>query len=92
MVASARVPIIKLKDKEKSFETDISVENWTSVRNAFVLKCYSECDARVKPLVMVVKLWAQRAGITDARVNRLAGTLGINVVGKISNNACFISQ
>ncbi|KAL9968861.1 hypothetical protein ACROYT_G021002 [Oculina patagonica] len=73
LVLNARVPIIKLKDREKSFETDISVENWISVRNAFLLKCYSECDARVKPLVMVVKLWAQRAGITDARFKRLAG-------------------
>ena len=42
------MPIIKLKDREKSFETDISVENWTSVRNAFVLKCFSECDPRVE--------------------------------------------
>lgn len=73
VVPNARVPIIKLKDREKSFETDISVENWTSVRNAFVLKCYAECDPRVKPLVMVIKLWAQRAGITDARLKRLAG-------------------
>jgi len=68
-----RVPIIKLKDREKSFETDISVENWCSVRNAFLLRCYSECDSRVKPLVMVVKLWAQKAGITDAKLKRLAG-------------------
>ena len=68
-----RVPIIKLKDREKSFETDISVENWCSVRNAFLLRCYSECDPRVKPLVMVIKLWAQKAGITDAKLKRLAG-------------------
>ena len=74
VIPNARVPIIKLKDREKSIETDISVENWTSVRNAFVLKCYSECDTRVRPLVMVIKLWAQRAGITDAKLKRLAGT------------------
>ncbi|XP_022783244.1 poly(A) RNA polymerase GLD2-B-like [Stylophora pistillata] len=73
VIPSARVPIIKLKDRERSFETDISVENWTSVKNAFVLKCYSECDPRVKPLVMAIKLWAQRAGITDAKLKRLAG-------------------
>lgn len=64
---------MKLEDREKSFETDISVENWCSVKNAFLLRCYSACDPRVKPLVMVVKLWAQRAGITDARLKRLAG-------------------
>ena len=69
-----RVPIIKLKDREKSYETDISVENWCSVRNAFLLRCYSECDPRVKPLVMVIKLWAQNAGITDAKLKRLAGS------------------
>lgn len=68
-----RVPIIKLEDREKSCETDISVENWCSIRNAFVLRCYSECDPRVKPLVMVIKLWAQNAGITDAKLKRLAG-------------------
>ena len=71
--ARVRVPIIKLKDRERSFETDISVENWCSVQNAFLLRCYSECDPRVKPLVMVIKLWAQNAGITDARLKRLAG-------------------
>lgn len=71
--ARIRVPIMKLEDREKSFETDISVENWCSVKNAFLLRCYSACDPRVKPLVMVVKLWAQRAGITDARLKRLAG-------------------
>ena len=72
-----RVPIIKLEDREKSCETDISVENWCSIRNAFVLRCYSECDPRVKPLVMVIKLWAQNAGITDAKLKRLAGMDGI---------------
>ena len=73
MVSDARVPIIKLKDKEKSFETDISVENWANVRNAFLLKCYSECDPRVKPLVITIKLWAQKAEITDAKLHRLSG-------------------
>lgn len=82
------MPIIKLKDREKSFETDISVENWTSVRNAFLLKCYSECDPRVKPLVMVIKMWAQRAEITDARVKRLAGTLG-EQTEQLINTAMF---
>lgn len=71
--AKIRVPIMKLKDSEKSFETDISVDNWCSVRNAFLLRCYSECDPRVKPLVMVIKLWANNAGITNARLKRLAG-------------------
>jgi len=73
VVSDARVPIIKLKDKEKSFETDISVENWANVRNAFLLKCYSECDPRVKPLVITIKLWAQKAEITDAKLHRLSG-------------------
>ena len=73
VISDARVPIIKLNDKEKSFQTDISVENWANVRNAFLLKCYSECDLRVKPLVIVVKLWAQKAEIIDAKSHRLSG-------------------
>jgi len=73
VVSDARIPIIKIKDKEKSFETDISVENWANVRNAFLLKCYSECDPRVKPLVITIKLWAQKAEITDAKLHRLPG-------------------
>ena len=73
VVSDARVPIIKLEDKEKSFKTDISVENWANVRNAFLLKCYSECDPRVKPLVITIKLWAQKAEITDAKLHRLSG-------------------
>lgn len=73
VISNAKVPIIKLNDRERSFETDISVDNWCSVENAFLLRCYSECDPRVKPLVMVIKLWAQNAGITDAKFKRLAG-------------------
>ena len=73
MITDARIPIIKLKDKEKSFESDISVNNWANVRNAFLLKCYSECDPRVKPLVVIIRLWAQKAEITNARLHRLAG-------------------
>ena len=77
------MPIIKLKDRERSFETDISVENWCSVQNAFLLRCYSECDPRVKPLVMVIKLWAQNAGITDARLKRLAGAYEATCLVKV---------
>lgn len=86
MVSDARVPIIKLKDKEKSFETDISVENWANVRNAFLLKCYSECDPRVKPLVITIKLWAQKAEITDAKLHRLSGTVMLKGFFLIASN------
>jgi len=73
VIPNANVPIITLKDKEKSFESDITVENWNSARNAFLLKCYSECDPRVKPLVIVIKLWAQKVAIVGAKLKRLPG-------------------
>ena len=95
MASDARVPIIKLNDKEKSFKTDISVENWANVRNAFLLKCFSECDPRVKPLVITIKLWAQTAEITDAKLHRLSGNAsGFSVLftshGK--NHSVFLSM
>ena len=73
VIPNANVPIITIKDKEKSFESDITVQNWNSARNAFLLKCYSECDPRVKPLVIVIKLWAQKASIVGAKLKRLPG-------------------
>lgn len=73
VIPNARVPIITIKDKEKSFESDVTVQNWNSARNAFLLKCYSECDPRVKPLVIVIKLWAQKAAIVGAKFKRLPG-------------------
>ena len=75
VIPNANVPIITIKDKEKSFESDITVQNWNSARNAFLLKCYSECDRRVKPLVIVIKLWAQKAAIVGAKLKRLPGKL-----------------
>ena len=67
------MPIIKVKDKERSHETEICVENWAGLRNTFLLRCYSESDPRVKPLVMVIKMWAHGARITDAKLKRLPG-------------------
>lgn len=73
VVPNAKVPIIILKDKEKSFETDITLESWSSLKNAFLLKCYSECDSRVKPLTILIKLWAKKAQIVGAKLKRLPG-------------------
>lgn len=73
VVSNAKVPIVILKDKEKSFETDITLENSNSLTNAFLLKCYSECDLRVKPLTIVIKLWAKKAQIIGAKFKRLPG-------------------
>lgn len=73
VVSNAKVPIIILKDKENSFETDITLENSSSLTNAFLLKCYSECDLRVKPLTIVIKLWAKKAQIIGAKFKRLPG-------------------
>ncbi|KAH0548895.1 hypothetical protein KQX54_004058 [Cotesia glomerata] len=63
----AKVPILKFRDGIQNLEVDLNCNNAVGVRNTHMLHCYSRIDWRVRPLVLVVKLWAQAQDINDAK-------------------------
>ncbi|KAJ8687070.1 hypothetical protein QAD02_022864 [Eretmocerus hayati] len=63
----AKVPILKIRDRVYNLEVDLNYNNVVGVRNTHLLYCYSKIDWRVRPLVLVVKMWAQCQNINDAR-------------------------
>jgi len=71
-LVNAKVPILKFFDREGGLEVDLSVNNPTSIRNTHLLYCYSQCDYRVRPLVLAVKMWAKDHGINEARFQTLS--------------------
>nr|XP_033342902.1 poly(A) RNA polymerase gld-2 homolog A-like isoform X1 [Megalopta genalis]XP_033342903.1 poly(A) RNA polymerase gld-2 homolog A-like isoform X1 [Megalopta genalis]XP_033342904.1 poly(A) RNA polymerase gld-2 homolog A-like isoform X1 [Megalopta genalis]XP_033342905.1 poly(A) RNA polymerase gld-2 homolog A-like isoform X1 [Megalopta genalis]XP_033342907.1 poly(A) RNA polymerase gld-2 homolog A-like isoform X1 [Megalopta genalis] len=63
----AKVPILKFHDSIQNLEVDLNCNNSVGIRNTHLLYCYSRIDWRVRPLVLVVKLWAQSQDINDAK-------------------------
>lgn len=63
----AKVPILKFRDSMQSLDVDLNCNNAVGIRNTHLLYCYSQLDWRVRPLVLVVKLWAQCQDINDAK-------------------------
>lgn len=66
-VIMAKVPILKFKDAKNGFEVDLNCNNAVGIRNTHLLHCYAQLDWRVRPLVIIVKLWAQANNINDAK-------------------------
>lgn len=61
----AKVPILKFRGLE--YEVDLNCNNAVGIRNTHLLYCYSQMDWRVRPLVLIVKLWASWQDINDAK-------------------------
>lgn len=63
----AKVPLLKFRDSKQGLQVDLNCNNSVGIRNTHLLYCYGQLDWRVKPLVLVVKLWAQWHNINDAK-------------------------
>ncbi|XP_066994458.1 poly(A) RNA polymerase gld-2 homolog A [Anabrus simplex] len=63
----AKVPILKFRDAHQGLEVDLNCNNAVGIRNTHLLYCYSQLDWRVRPLVLIVKLWAHKHNINDAK-------------------------
>ncbi|PSN42330.1 hypothetical protein C0J52_20133 [Blattella germanica] len=63
----AKVPILKFRDTRYCLEVDLNCNNAVGIRNTHLLYCYSKMDWRVRPLVLIVKLWAHKHNINDAK-------------------------
>ncbi|KAF2178787.1 PAP/OAS1 substrate-binding domain-containing protein [Zopfia rhizophila CBS 207.26] len=47
-------------------QCDINFENPLGLHNTHLLRCYSLCDGRVRPMVLFVKAWAKRRKINSS--------------------------
>jgi terminal uridylyltransferase len=47
-------------------QCDINFSNLLGTHNTQMLRCYSRCDPRVRPMVLFVKAWAKRRKINSA--------------------------
>ncbi|XP_050293013.1 poly(A) RNA polymerase gld-2 homolog A-like [Anthonomus grandis grandis] len=63
----AKVPILKFQVASTGFEVDLNCNNSVGIFNSHLLYCYARCDWRVRPLVIIIKLWAQANNINDAK-------------------------
>uniref|UniRef100_A0A1A8NBL1 polynucleotide adenylyltransferase n=1 Tax=Nothobranchius rachovii TaxID=451742 RepID=A0A1A8NBL1_9TELE len=68
----AKVPILRFREKDSNVEFDLNINNTVGIRNTFLLKSYAHADARVKPLILVVKKWARHHKINDASKGTLS--------------------
>ena len=60
------------KDKHLDFpkigvgiQCDINFSNHLGIHNTLLLRCYSHCDPRIRPMVLFVKAWAKRRKINS---------------------------
>ncbi|XP_025989876.2 poly(A) RNA polymerase gld-2 homolog A isoform X2 [Solenopsis invicta] len=71
-IIHAKVPIITFFDAARKFKVDMNCNNSVGIRNTHLLYCYSKLDWRVKPLALVVKLWAQWHNINNPKCRTLS--------------------
>ena len=46
-------------------QCDINFSNHLAMHNTLLLRCYSHCDPRIRPMVLFVKAWAKRRKINS---------------------------
>ncbi|MCJ1477215.1 hypothetical protein MMC13_005886 [Lambiella insularis] len=46
-------------------QCDINFSNFLALHNTSLLRCYSHCDPRIRPLVLFVKAWAKKRKINS---------------------------
>ncbi|XP_075154293.1 uncharacterized protein LOC142227936 isoform X2 [Haematobia irritans] len=63
----AKVPILRFRDRVHQLEVDLNFNNCVGIKNTHLLHCYSQMDWRLRPLVLVIKLWAQHHNINNAK-------------------------
>lgn len=69
----AQMPIVRWEPRREGvMACDISVNNALAVANSHLLSAYVKADARVRPLALCVKGWAQARRINDRSVGTLS--------------------
>lgn len=62
---NARVPIVKFVDRASRLKCDVCINNILALYNTRLLAAYCSIDARVKLLVMTIKMWASNRNINE---------------------------
>ncbi|KAI8579071.1 hypothetical protein K450DRAFT_243716 [Umbelopsis ramanniana AG] len=62
----AKVPIVRLWDKDLNLACDINVNNTVALHNTKMVRTFIDIDPRVRPLTMIIKHWAKQRQLTDA--------------------------
>ncbi|KAI4820533.1 hypothetical protein KUCAC02_028507 [Chaenocephalus aceratus] len=68
----AKVPILRFRERGSDLEFDLNFNNTVGIRNTFLLRSYAFADLRIRPLILVVKKWAQHNHINDASKGTLS--------------------
>ncbi|XP_059094465.1 poly(A) RNA polymerase gld-2 homolog A-like [Tigriopus californicus] len=63
----AKVPILKMREKNWNTEIDIACNHPIGVRNTHLLFHYCQLDWRIAPLVHTIKLWAKTNKVNEAK-------------------------
>ena len=72
-IVRARVPLLKVNNKEKTFSCDIvCVCNKTEgIHKSLALRCIKDVDDRLHDVLILVKKWATKFELRDASLQRL---------------------
>lgn len=65
-ILKARIPIVKYNHELLDLEIDLSMSNLSGVYMSELLYLFGELDVRVKPLVFVIRKWANAVGLTNS--------------------------
>ncbi len=57
--------LLEIPKSGVGIQCDINFSNHLAVQNTLLLRCYNQCDARVKPMVLAVKAWAKHREINS---------------------------
>ncbi|EPY50769.1 poly(A) polymerase Cid13 [Schizosaccharomyces cryophilus OY26] len=71
-ISTAKVPIVKVWDRELSLSCDCNINKTISTLNTKLMRTYVLSDPRVRPLIVMIKYWAKKRCLNDAAEN---GTL-----------------
>ncbi|KAJ8323072.1 hypothetical protein O5D80_008580 [Batrachochytrium dendrobatidis] len=64
-ISHARVPICKFYDPKLCVHADINVGHSLGVYNSALLKAYTLLDPRVKPFILLIKLWSKARDLNN---------------------------
>ncbi|GAB5586540.1 hypothetical protein Unana1_01440 [Umbelopsis nana] len=62
----AKVPIVRLWDKDLCLACDINVNNTIALCNTRMIRTFIDIDPRVRPVALIIKYWTKQRQLSDA--------------------------
>lgn len=72
LVSQARIPVIKFVHAPTGVNCDVSCNNTIGVRNSALIRSFQAVDPRVRPFMMILKLWAKSQRFISAPESTLS--------------------